>query len=180
MKHKHYALAALVAWLLVTGWMASMVVAKPAVMRVRAQAEDTPEILQLRQQLARNQRDMTLLARFDDLPYASDDGQPLVALAPPPAPVASAGNVGNAGELPPDYEVSLVVSHQGRRRALVNGQYLAPGGRLENGARVLAIGPDWVRVDDPSEGVRLLRVQNPLRDAPAPAPASPVPHGGRP
>jgi len=176
MRHRYYAAVALAVWLAVTGWMASMVVAKPAVMRVSAQAEDTPAMLELRQQLARNQRDMALLSRFDELPWSSDDGEPLLALSPPPLPSAAAGDP--AG-LQPAYEVTLVVSHQGRRRALVNGQYLAPGSRLDNGARVMAIGQDWVRVEDPQNGVQMLRVRNPLSGEAPPAPAAQA-HGGRP
>jgi hypothetical protein len=176
MKHKYYAAAALAAWLLVIGWLASMVVAKPAVMRVRGQTEDSPAALELRQNLARNVRDMALLARFDGLPDSSDDGQPLLALTPPPLPAASPGN---AADPAPDYVLSLVVSHDQRRRAVVNGQYLSTGSRLDNGAKVLAIGPDWIRLDDPANGVRTLHVRNPLRGEQTPSRALPT-HGGRP
>ena len=47
MKMKYTATFALVAWLLVTGWLASMVVAKPAVLRLGNQAEETAEMAEL-------------------------------------------------------------------------------------------------------------------------------------
>ncbi len=177
MKHKHYAAAALAAWLVIIGWLASMVVAKPAVMRVRGQTEDSPAALELRQNLARNTRDMELLARFDGLPDSSGDGQPLLALTPPALPLANAGNAAN---LVPDYVLSLVISHDKRRRALINNQYLTTGSRMDNGARILAIGPDWVRLDDPVNGIRILHVRNPLQGDEALPASTAMQQGGRP
>lgn len=158
MNRKNHAAIALLAWLGVTGWLASMVVAKPAVLRLHGQQEDSQTVIDLRNGMARNERDMGLLGAFDDLPFSGDDGQSLVAVVPAPRP--------GADDAAPSYEISLVVTHGKRRRALINGQYLAPGSRLDDGTRVVAIGNDWVRLDDPAYGVRTLHVRNPLDEPP--------------
>ena len=78
---------------------------------------------------------------------------PLVAVA---APRPAAADVVEAALPPPS--VSLVLSSGGSRTAFVNGEQVRAGQRLSSGGRVRAIGPDWVRIDDPVHGNQTYRV----------------------
>ncbi len=176
MKMKYTATFALVAWLLVTGWLASMVVAKPAVLRLGNQAEETAEMAELRTAIGRNAQIAGVIAslRGDNplLPITSAAGTELIALPSATAPAstdtagtAAASASGDAGTGPVTHVVSLVLVANGRRTAVIDGQYVRAGTRLADGTRVNAIGADWVRLSDPSGAAQTYRVTNPMLQA---------------
>ena len=152
MKMKFTAAFALAAWLLVAAWLASMVIAKPAVLRLGNQAEDSAAMAELRNAIARNRKAMEGMdtLRGVALPYQGQG--PLIAL--PAADTIAMGVAGAtaseiaAGTQPPapEPELSMVLDAGGRRVALFNGEQVRPGSRLANGDRVRAIGPDWISV----------------------------------
>lgn len=179
MKMKYTAASALLAWLLVVGWLASMVIAKPAVLRLGNQAEETAEMAELRNGIARNRQTAAAIATLRDAAFPVADGNGVIAL-PVAAPVSTAsvagtttGNQAGAepGAAPAARALSLVLVTNGRRVAVVDGQYVQVGSRLADGTRVRAIGQDWVRLDDAAGTRQTLRVLNPLQ---------PVQGGGRP
>lgn len=179
MKMKYTAASALLVWLLVVGWLASMVIAKPAVLRMGNQAEETAEMAELRNGITRNRQTAAAIATLRDAQFPVADGNGVIALpVAAPAPVAStAGGYGaTAGGGDPGAgaatrALSLVLVANGRRVAVVDGQYVQVGSRLADGTRIRAIGQDWVRLDDAAGNRQTLRVLNPLQ---------PVQAGGRP
>lgn len=174
MKMKFTAAFALAAWLLVAAWLASMVIAKPAVLRLGNQAEDSAAMAELRNAIARNRKameGMEALRGVAAMPYAG--AAPVVALpVAMPAPTLNPDGSVAANRLrgaavgaatgPATYAVSLVLVTDGRRTAVVNGEQIRAGSRLADGARVSAIGADWVRIDDPAGGRQTYRVRDPL------------------
>ncbi len=116
MKIKFIAAFALVVWLAVTGWLATMVVVKPAVLQLGNDADETAAMVELRGAIAHNQKMQAQVERLrSSAPIG--DGQPLLALplATPPA----------------------------------------------SGARVDAIGPDWVRIRNAAGELATLPVPSP-------------------
>ena len=167
MKMKYTAAAALLAWLLVVGWLASMVIAKPAVMRMGNQAEETAATAELRNGVARNRGVAASIAQLRTTAMIDAGGDSLIAL--PSATAAGNGNnSGNGstgaaeGEGAATHVISLVLAASGRRVAVIDGQSVRVGARLEDGSRVSAIGQDWVRLDDAAGNRQTLRVTNPL------------------
>jgi len=182
MKMKYTAAFALVAWLLVAGWLASMVIAKPAVLRMGNQAEETAAMAELRNAINRNRQAAAALATLRDSQFPVVDTGNVVALPVAAAPATNAqgmatsgyGNTGaeaGAGADAMPHAVSLVLVGNGRRVAVIDGQYVQIGSRLADGTRVRAIGPDWVRLTDPAGNPQTYRVLNPLQ---------PTQAGGRP
>lgn len=179
MKMKYTAASALLVWLLVVGWLASMVIAKPAVLRMGNQAEETAEMAELRNGITRNRQTAAAIATLRDAQFPVADGNGVIALpVAAPAPTvptdgATAGSpVGTSpGTSPVARALSLVLVTDGRRVAVVDGQYVQVGSRLADGTRVRAIGQDWVRLTDTSGSQQTYRVLNPLQPAQA---------GGRP
>jgi hypothetical protein len=153
MKMKFTAAFALVAWMLVAGWLASMVIAKPAALRLGNQVEDTAAMADLRNAIARNRKAMEGMGTLRGLAPAYQSQEPLVAL-PATDPAAIAGATASeiaAGSQPPapEPQLSMVLDAGGRRVALFHGEQVRPGSRLANGDRVRAIGPDWISVSGP-------------------------------
>ncbi|NZA25425.1 hypothetical protein H0E84_03440 [Luteimonas sp. SJ-92] len=164
MKLKYAAAISLLAWLGVVAWMATMVIAKPAVMRTRAGTTEPPVMNELRNGVARNQRAEQALAGLQAGVPAAGEGA--IALSPrgrldPETGDALRIDAADAAALTADHVVSLIVSSGARRRALIDGRYVGPGARLDGGARVRAIGFDWVAIDDERNGRRILRVRSP-------------------
>lgn len=157
MKMKYFAVVALLLWLGVTGWLASMVIVKPAVLRVSHAAEETELMLQTRNAITRNKQIQQSLIQADHAPIPSGAG-PVIAVSDPNARPKEA----LAEELPPAPTVSMVLTTSGQRSAVVNGEHVRVGQRLNSGARVRAIGADWVRVDDPVHGNQTLVVPAPI------------------
>jgi hypothetical protein len=170
MKMKYTAAFALVAWLLVTGWLASMVIAKPAVLRLGNQAEETAAMAELRNAINRNHQASAALVTLSDNQLPIVDTGNVVALPVAAVPATNAqgmatsgyGNAGAGADAMP-HAVSLVLVGNGRRVAVIDGQYVQIGSRLADGTRVRAIGPDWVRLTDPAGNPQTYRVLNPLQ-----------------
>lgn len=153
MKMKYFAAVALMLWLGVTGWLASMVIVKPAVLRVDPAADETEVMLQTRNAITRNKQIQQSLIDADQRPLQSGAG-PVIAVSDPDA----RPNDTVAEELPPTPTVSMVLTASGQRSAVVNGEHVRIGQRLSSGARIRAIGTDWVHVDDPVHGRQTLVV----------------------
>ena len=168
MKMKFTAAFALLAWLLVAGWLASMVIAKPAVLRLGNQAEDTAAMAELRNSIARNHQVMESMGVLRASAPAYAGPAQLIAL-PVAAPVAAADGLrpgmagGSESTGPVTHAVSLVLTARGRRVAVVDGRSVRPGSLLDGGARVAAIGQDWVRIVDQAGNGETYRVLNPLQ-----------------
>ncbi|HET6396992.1 MAG TPA: hypothetical protein VFF91_09170 [Pseudoxanthomonas sp.] len=157
MKMKFVAAFALAAWLLVAGWLASMVIAKPAVLRLGNQAEDSAAMAELRNAIARNRKTMEGLETLRQAAVPYQGTGPLIALPanldPAAVAVATGSGVGAAAvttaglQAPaPEPQLSLVLDTGQDRVAVFNGEQVRRGSRLANGDQVLAIGPDWISV----------------------------------
>ncbi len=176
MKMKYTAALALVVWLAVAGWLASMVIAKPAVLRLGNQADETAAMAELRNGINRNRQVAESIALLRQATPFSGAGGAVVALpsAAPALPATTApaagrgySAMGRGGSQAPAMEpgvpmVTMVLEADGRRTAIVDGQHVRAGSRLASGARVRAIGPDWVRIDDLSGTVQTYQVRNAL------------------
>ena len=161
MKMKYVAILALALWLAVTGWLASMVIAKPAVLRNNQDADDTAIMAELRSGIDRNTRMREAIIRLatnDSFPGTG----PMVAVA---APTTTDGKT-PAEEVVPPPSVSLVLSSIHGRTAFVNGEQVRAGQRLPSGGRVRSIGENWVRIDDPVHGDQIYRVPGPIGATP--------------
>lgn len=165
MKMKYTAAFALAAWLLVAGWLASMVVAKPAVLRMGNQAEDSAAMAELRNAMTRNRNAVEALGALRAA--TTIDQTPLIAL-----PTATTGPAGVAGATASEIasgaepaakepQLSMVLDNGGRRVAVFNGEQVRPGSRLANGDRVHKIGLDWISVSgaDGSHTIHRVRSQ---------------------
>lgn len=177
MKMKYTAALALAVWLAVAGWLASMVIAKPAVLRLGNQADETAAMAELRNGINRNRQVTESVSSLRQaIPYTGP-AQTLIALpatAPATPAVDAANSPGQRGygtsgrggaSAPADLTtpmVTLVLNTDGHRSAIVNGEHVRAGSRLASGARVRAIGPDWVRIDDPSGTAQTYQVRNAL------------------
>jgi hypothetical protein len=162
-KVKYTAAIALVAWFGVVGWVTSMVVAKPVVLPYRNDNDTSSTMAQFQLDIARNAKAMAGLQALKNQAYAGTTNEPLLAVAPPAPPGGALGEPGAGGTVQPgqpgyEHIVSMVVSVPGSRRAVVDGSYVAVGGRLPGGVRVRAIGADWVDIEDVS-GQRRLHVR---------------------
>ena len=167
MKSKYTAATALLVWLLVTGWLATLVIAKPAVLRQSPAQEETARMVELRAAISNNQRSQQLLASL-----ASSDGNgssgPLVAQSAPPSVTAGDANLAGSSASGTDDQpmavprLSAVILTDGLRSAIIDGQVVRIGSRLPNGSRVRAIGHDWVRVQWAGGASQTHRLQSPL------------------
>lgn len=165
MKIKFIAAIAIAIWLAVTGWLATMVVVKPAVLQLGNDADETAAMVELRAAVAHNQRMQAQVERLRRS-VSVGDGQPLLALplATPPASEAGPSSALAGGtETEAAHNVSLVLITDGRHSAVVDGQRVQRGSRLAGGARVVAIGPDWVRISNAAGEQTTLPVPSPFK-----------------
>ncbi|KRG68672.1 hypothetical protein ABB27_07140 [Stenotrophomonas terrae] len=158
MKTKYIAALALTSWLGVTGWLSSMVVAKPAVLRLNSDVEETAEMANARLAIDANQRVKATLDQMS-VPSFYAPG-PLIALAAGPGSGPAAAS-GDAAPQAISHQVSLVLEANGHVSAVVDGEHVRQGQRLSNGARVQAIGKGWVRLSDKDTGSQVYRVPLP-------------------
>ncbi|MBS7456793.1 hypothetical protein [Coralloluteibacterium stylophorae] len=158
MKPKFAAAIAVAVWLAVVAWTGTMVVAKPAVLRLNESADETSAMAELRNATARNARAQAALGGMRSLGADAGSG-PVIALAPerrtdadgqPLDPAAPQGDF--------VHRLELIVAAGSGRHAVVDGNDVTVGSRLPGGARVVAIGLDSVRIEDAS-GRRDLHVQ---------------------
>lgn len=167
MKLKFTAALALAIWLAVTGWLATMVIAKPAILHLGNSADETASMAELRSAIERNRQARDQIASLRQSSF-SDGGRPLIALQS--ALPAAGGNTTYSGYAtvqdggaPAALDVSMVLDTDGRRSAIVDGQRVRAGSRLADGSRVRAIGAGWVRIERP-DGERIDRpVPSPLQ-----------------
>lgn len=169
MKLKYSASLALALWLGVVAWVSAMIVAKPSVTRAYADGDDSATIAQLQLDINRNRQ---LLASLDALASSNGYGGDGPVVAPGSAATASIDPAtGEPGATVVSHTLSLILSSDRGRRALVDGQWASPGSRLADGSRVRAIGASHVLLEDPA-GQRLeLRMPAPFADADAGADA---------
>ena len=164
MKMKFIAAAALAVWLLVTGWLATMVIVKPAVLRLGNDIDETAAMSELRASIERNRRMQDAIAGLRTSASVGHVAQ-LIAL-----PVVTATD---AADAQPAYgrdsvpamrhDVTMVLDTDGRRSAIVNGELVRPGMRLADGARIRSIGTGSVRIEY-ADGARAdLQVQSPFQ-----------------
>lgn len=166
MKMKYTAAIALAIWLAVTGWLATMVIAKPAILHLGNEADETPAMAELRAAVERNRRarEQTPVLRRT---VFTDDGRPLVAL-PTLAGSGSAyagGGAGiglNADGADAPLDVSMVLDTDGRRMAIIDGTRVRVGSRLADGSRVRAIASGRVRIVRPDGEVVDRHVESPF------------------
>lgn len=166
MKIKFTAAIALALWLAVTGWLATMVIVKPAVLRLGNDADETTVMVELRGAIERNRQMQQHIAQLRQTTFA-DDGQPLLAL--PSAAGAEGGDIrslpaGTTAE-PVAHTVSLVLEANGRRSAIIDGRHVHAGARLDDGSRVAAIGTDWVRIEGADGERKVHPVPSPYQPA---------------
>ncbi|MQP77129.1 hypothetical protein CQ393_14695 [Stenotrophomonas sp. MYb238] len=166
---KFTAAFALAVWLVVTGWLATMVIVKPAVLHLGNDADETAEMAQLRGAIEHNRQMQERVALLRQSAY-TDGNQPLLALpsAPPTATdggaAAPRGATGTSGD-PSTHTVSVVLVANGQRSAIIDGRHVRAGTRLADGSRVAAIGADWVRIES-SDGARAVHaVPSPYQPA---------------
>lgn len=166
MKMKFLAMIALAVWLAVTSWLATMVIAKPAILHLGHDAEETASMAELRAAIERNRQAQERTASLRRASFV-DGGRPLLAL-PSAAPAADTGawqaaraqGTGYTGE-PAPLEVSMVLVADGRRLAIIDGQRVRAGSRLADGSRVRAIGAGRVRIERPDGELVERQVQSP-------------------
>lgn len=163
MKMKFIAAAALAVWLIVTGWLATMVIAKPAVLRLGNDADETAAMSELRVSIERNRRVHDDIARLRTA-GAVDHTAQLIALplASPADAVDAPAAYGRDSAQALRHDVAMVLDTDGRRSAIVNGELVRPGMRLADGARVRSIGSGSVRIEY-ADGARAdLQVRSPF------------------
>lgn len=165
MKLKYSASLALVAWLCVAAWVIAMIVAKPSVAGRYAQDDDSAAIAQLQAGINHNQ---TMLTALDALSNATDSGFTGALIAPAPAqlPGSTNGTTSNGDVAGTGNRVSLILSTDRGRRAVVDGLMVRVGTRLADGSRVHGIGHDWVRLEDAGGEQWTLQLPPPFSNAP--------------
>ncbi|MDG2526204.1 hypothetical protein P6166_12645 [Stenotrophomonas sp. HITSZ_GD] len=168
MKLKHYALLALALWLGVAVWVGAMILAKP---RVQARFDDedaSAQLAQLQMGVERNRQLLGVLEGLERQPVGG--GEALLAVQP----ASAAGQLsadGGFDQIAPR-QLTLLLNTDGRRRALIDGQWVATGARLSDGSRVRAIGRDRVLLETAAGETLTVLMPPPF----APAPKA----GGRP
>ncbi|HUH90208.1 MAG TPA: hypothetical protein VLZ76_06080 [Lysobacter sp.] len=166
MKLKYSASLALVAWLCVAAWVIAMIVAKPSVAGRYAEDDDSGAIAQLQVSINHNQ---TMLTALDALSNTTGPAFAGTVIAPAPTELPGSSNgtasngavdAGNAGN-----RVSLIISTDRGRRAVVDGLMVRVGTRLADGSRVHGIGHDWVRLEDAGGEQWTLQLPPPFSNA---------------
>ncbi len=161
MKLKYSASLALALWLCLVAWGSAMIVAKPSVLHAYADEEGSTAIAQLQLNIDQNRK---ALAALDALALA-----PVATASSPAVTPSSAAPAGLAPEdgLPAEpavvsHQLTLILSTDQGRRAIVDGLLVQVGARLADGSRVLAIGHDHVSLDAGSGERLTLRMPTPF------------------
>lgn len=166
MKLKYSASLALVAWLCVAAWVIAMIVAKPSVAGRYAQDDDSAAIAQLQAGINHNQ---TMLTALDALSNSTDIGFTGAVIASAPAQLPGANGASTNGTIDAGItgnRVSLIISTDRGRRAVVDGLMVRIGTQLADGSRVRGIGHDWVRLEDAAGEQWTLQLPPPFSNAP--------------
>lgn len=163
MKLKYSASLALALWLCVVAWVSAMIVAKPSVANNFADGNESGEIVQLQRSINHNTAMLTALDLLDSAPDHAVAG-PLVA--PDPSPVAgSNGEIAAGTAVPIGNRLSLIISTERSRRAILDGRVVRDGTKLDNGSRVRSIGADWLRIEDAAGDIVTLQLPRPFAAA---------------
>ena len=162
MKLKYSASLALALWLCLVAWGSAMIVAKPSVSRAYADEEGSTAIAQLQLNIDQNRKALDALDALALAPAAAIASSPAVT----PSSAAPAGPEADEG-VPAEpvivsHQLTLILSTDQGRRAIVDGQLVQAGARLADGSRVRVIDRDHVSLDT-SAGERLtLRLPAPF------------------
>lgn len=159
---KHLALAVAAVWLAVMVWIAAWLltpVAPP--LPLPAAVERDGDSAQLAATLEQGR---AILDGLAGRRYPLAGQETVIALAPvPAAPASASGAATGPGPAPAAGQrtLSMLYTADGFQRAVIDGQYVAPGQRLADGARVDAIAADHVVLRD-RLGRQVLRLAPPL------------------
>lgn len=163
MKLRYSATIALALWLGVVAWVSAMIVAKPSVRPAYNDGDGSAAIVQLQLSLTHNQRLLDSLDELDGThPYAAVE----LAVAPAPEDPVEDGvtQTGSpAAGAPPS--LSLILSSDRGRRAVVDGEWTSPGSLLADGSRVRAIGAHHVLIQRQNGETLELRMPAPFAAA---------------
>lgn len=165
MKLKHSALLALALWLGVAVWVGAMILSKPRVQSRFDDEDASVQLAQLQMNVEHNRQLLGVLEHLEAQPAST--GIALLAVEPVPAAGDALSNGMLAGPAP--RQLSLLLSTDGRRRALIDGQWVAPGARLADGSRVRAIGRDRVQLETPAGETVTLVMPPPFAQPATPA-----------
>ena len=159
MKIKYSAMAALALWLCVVAWVSAMIVAKPTVFSGYSAEDDSAFVAQLQQNINHN---LQLHAALVDL--AETRGWNRSGPVVTPDSTVLPGPAGSLieADVVVSHAVSMIISTDHSRRALVDGQLVRRGSRLRDGSKVSEIGKDWVRLMDATGRVLTLHVPGPF------------------
>ncbi|MGY0558944.1 MULTISPECIES: hypothetical protein [unclassified Lysobacter] len=163
MKLKYSASLALALWLCVVAWVSAMIVAKPSVANNFADGNESGEIVQLQRSINHNTAMLTALDLLDSAPDHAVAG-PLVA--PDPEPVAgSNGEIAAGTAVPIGNRLSLIISTERSRRAILDGRVVRDGTKLDDGSHVRSIGADWLRIENAAGDIETLQLPRPFAAA---------------
>ena len=171
MRAKHYAAAALVAWLAVVGWVGSMVVGKPQAFIGGFGDTDAATAAQIQLEIQRAEQVGAALQALAAAPAPAWTGG--IVAEPPPRPEteggAGPGTLAASAGGPAERVVSMILSGASiATRAMIDGRLVGAGARLDDGAIVRSIGPRSVRIQEADGTLRTLALRTP-GDAPAAA-----------
>lgn len=164
MKHKQFAAIALIAWLAVVGWVASMILAKPQAFAGGFTEADGMFAAQIEQDIVNADR-MTMALASLEAPPAIVAGPRIVA--EPPAQATTDGVRSHAAGGGADGEivermVSFIISGDGfAARAMIDGNLVGRGARLPDGAIVRGIDARSVRIEGPDGQTRTVPMRSP-------------------
>lgn len=160
MKLKYSASIALALWLCVVAWVSAMIVAKPSVARAYSDSDDSVAIAQLQLGINHNRQ---MLAAVDAL-QAIGSGDPRGLAVAPGADTPAAGDPAAADGMPfaQSHRLTLILSGDNGRRAVIDGQLARTGMELADGSRVRAITRDSVLIEDPLGQRLTLRMPAPF------------------
>lgn len=161
MKLKYSASLALALWLCVVAWGSAMIVAKPSVRHAYSDEEGSTAIAQLQLNIDQNRKALAALDALALAPVAIASSPAVTPSSAAPAGLAS--DEGTPAEpVVVSHQLTLILSTDQGRRAIVDGVLVRAGERLADGSRVLTIGRDHVSLDA-SSGERLtLRLPAPF------------------
>ncbi len=171
---KHLALAVAVVWLAVMVWIAAWLLAPPApVLPPPAAAATGSAVAQLAAAVDRGRHTLDSVVGQSRFPLASQT--PVIAVPPLAGMPAASSTLAAAGPATEaSRTLSMIYTADGFQRAVIDGQYVAPGQRLADGARVDSITADHVVLRD-RQGRQVLRLGHPRQalNGRTPGPAGP-------
>lgn len=163
MKLKYSASLALALWLCLVAWGSAMIVAKPSVRHAYVDEEGSTAIAQLQLNIDQNRKALAALDALAQAPIAIASTPAVTPSSAAPAGLATDGSP-SAEPAVVSHQLTLILSTDQGRRAIVDGLLLQVGARLADGSRVLAIGRDHVSLDAGSGERLTLRMPAPFSE----------------